>query len=327
MHSGINVPLCRFIKNKGIKHMWWLYVIIAVVALLAVLIYVVSNMMLNMLVKPKRADYSSRFEVESTNGNLPQGFFEKNPHEEFRVTSSHGYELYGEFYPNSVPTNKTFVIVHGHGANIMTSVKYAVMVLKMGYNALMYDNEHCGKSGGELEPMGYHERDDLGLMIEKAKEFTGPDAKIYLHGESMGSSSILMHLKDEKTKIEAAILDCPFSYLPDEFAFNAKTSFHIPRFPFIPLASLLCKIKYGFYLSEVNPLKGVKENGYEETPMLFIHGKMDTMTPYQMSVKLYEAKKGKKELYLCPYSEHARTILYERGEYYRRVSEFLGNAS
>lgn len=303
--------------------MWWIYLIIGIVLLVMIGLVVLANYMLGVLVKPKKVDYESRFEIESTNGNIPRGFFENNPHEEFWVKSSHGYDMYGEFYRNKTPTKNTFVIVHGHGANIMTSIKYAQMVLSMGYNALVYDNEHCGKSGGDLEPMGYHEKDDLGLMIEKARELTGEGVKIYLHGESMGASSIIMHQKSEKTKIEGAILDCPFSYLPEEFDFNAVVSFGMSIKFLIPLASLICKIKYGFTLYDVDPLKDIKENGYEDVPMLFIHGKLDTMTPYHMCVDLYNAKKGEKELYLCPFSEHARTILYDREKYYSVVSNFL----
>lgn len=303
--------------------MWWLYLVIGIVVLLLALLVFLANYMLNILIRPKKVDYESRYEIESTNGNIPRGFFETHPHEEFWVTSTHGYDLYGEFYRAKEPTNRTFVVVHGHGANIMTSIKYANMVLEMGYNALVYDNEHCGKSGGNLEPMGYHERDDLGLMIQKARELTGDDAKIYLHGESMGASSIIMHQKNEQTKIEAAILDCPFAYLPDEFDFNAKTSFGMSIKFLLPICNVVCKLRYGFTLNEVNPLQDIKENGYEDVPMLFVHGKLDTMTPYTMCVDLYNAKKGYKELYLNPFSEHARTILYDREKYYATVAAFL----
>lgn len=57
--------------------------------------------------------------------------------------------------------------------------------------------------------------------------------------------------------------------------------------------------------------------------MLFIHGDSDTFVPTEMVRRLYEAKAGKKQLWISEGAEHAQSYVKHREEYVKRVSDFL----
>ena len=57
--------------------------------------------------------------------------------------------------------------------------------------------------------------------------------------------------------------------------------------------------------------------------MLFIHGSNDKFVPTAMVRPLYEAKPGKKALWIAPGSEHAVSYKDHKVEYTRRVADFL----
>lgn len=300
--------------------MW--YIIAAVLAFF-ILVLIPPFITIYLMVKPKSEDYKRRIYMETMNGCLDEKFHDKVFKIPFTVDSTFGAKLYGEFLPNPKKTNRTIVIVHGHHSNLIVSLKYAEMFLRNGFNALVFDNEHCGKSTGKLETMGYHEREDLKIIIAKARELTGENAEISIHGESMGAAAALMYLQND-SDIKFIISDCSFANLQDELASNARNIYHMPRFPLIPLSSLYCKILFGYFLSEVSPLNSIrKNNGYQNTPIMFIHGQSDTTTPYKMCKQLYNAKKGVKKLYNPKYAQHARSFLYDKETYEKEVMDFI----
>ena len=57
--------------------------------------------------------------------------------------------------------------------------------------------------------------------------------------------------------------------------------------------------------------------------MLFIHGTADRLIPYDNTLRLYDAKRSKKALYICPGTGHVRSISTDREKYYAVVNEFL----
>ena len=296
-----------------------LYVALAFLVITAFM----STLALSVTFRKKKSDYKKRIYIETMCGNLDYGWYEKLPKEEFTLKSIHGYDIYGEMVRNKVPTDKTVVVMHGYGANLIVSMKYARIFLERGFNVLVFDNTNCGKSGGNMSFMGYREIDDLRIVVAKAREFFGENAPIGLHGESMGCATITKYLERDK-KIAFAVADCGFTNLFEEFAFTLRHSYKMTRFPFAYLSSLLCKIRFGFFLGEFSPIDAMKNNdGYSHVPMLFVHGEEDDVVPLYMVKKLYDTKKGYKKLAIYKNAHHARCILNDRERYNREIDEFL----
>ena len=57
--------------------------------------------------------------------------------------------------------------------------------------------------------------------------------------------------------------------------------------------------------------------------MFFIHGDSDDFVPTAMVHRLYDAKKGVKQLWITSDTDHAHSYKNHRAEYTRRVREFL----
>ena len=114
--------------------------------------------------------------------------------------------------------------------------------------------------------------------------------------------------------------DCGYTSVWDEFKYELAEEFDLSPFPLLYATSLLCKIKYGWSFGEASPLKQVKKCPY---PMLFIHGDNDTFVPSWMVHPLYEAKQGKKSLWITKGTEHARSYKDYPEEYVKMIKGFV----
>lgn len=301
---------------------WIWYVCVAIVIIATVLI-VPSYIATEKIFKKKNKGYSVRKYTETMNGNLSWEWYEKQPKESFWIDSIYGYKLYGEMFKNAKTTNKTVVIMHGYGGNYILSLKYAKMFLDFGFNAVVFDNTNCGRSGGKLTFMGLHEVDDLALVVQKARDLTGENAIIGLHGESMGGATTVAYLAQDD-QIAFSIDDCGFTHLTDELMFMLTRKYHLSKFPFVYFSSLITKLRFGFFFRDFSPINNMIESGgYENIPMMFVHGKIDDVVPYEMMEKFYNVKKGYKKMVSFDYAPHARSILYYRDEYIKETENFL----
>ncbi|QHQ62698.1 hypothetical protein Ana3638_19545 [Anaerocolumna sedimenticola] len=120
--------------------------------------------------------------------------------------------------------------------------------------------------------------------------------------------------------MRCTIADCSYSSLEELIRYQLKKYYHLPTFPFLPLAEVLIKIRAGFWIHDVVPMDAaVKSN----IPILFIHGLEDDFVPYYMSQAMYDAKPGKKEIYLAHYAKHAQSCQKNPTEYKMVLDKFL----
>ena len=117
--------------------------------------------------------------------------------------------------------------------------------------------------------------------------------------------------------------DCGYTSVDDEFRGELHNQFGLPPFPLLPTASLLCRLLNGWDFEEASALRQVEKS---QLPMLFIHGDSDTFVPTEMVYRLYDAKPGKKELWVTRGSGHAQSYLDHREEYVRHVADFLNRS-
>lgn len=300
----------------------WAILLIIFVSILVIVSAIIVIIASRKIYKITNEGYDRRIYQETMNGQLDWHWYENVNKNTFHIKSQSEYELYCEFFPCEIKTKKTVVCMHGYGANHITSLAYARMFLDLGYNAFVFDNTNCGKSGGKLTTMGIKELEDLMVVVDKAKELTGDNAKIGLHGVSMGSATAMRYPAKRKD-IEFVIEDCGFSDWGKEFKYEVHKMHRLP-IVFVPMIKNLSKLYYGIKYKEISPLKDIEENdGYRDLPMLFIHGKLDEMVPFYMMEELYEAKKGFKKKAVFNNAIHARCKLYDSERYQKEVKEFL----
>ena len=119
--------------------------------------------------------------------------------------------------------------------------------------------------------------------------------------------------------VRAAVADCGFTSVWDEFSAQLQAQFGLPSFPLLSIASMLCEWHYGWNFHEASPLASVRKS---QLPTLVIHGTNDDFVPTNMVHELYAAKSGEKQLWLAPDAGHAESFKLHPKEYARRVSTF-----
>ncbi len=274
-----------------------------------------SNMVRLMPVKPVEETY--QIEVEA--GVLDPEAFEQLPKEEVRIPSPFGYELYGLYIPVS-GARKTVIIAHGITYTLYGSVKYMEVFRKLGYNVLVYDHRRHGRSGGTDTSYGYYEKYDLKACVDWVIARNGPDTLIGTHGESLGAATALQHAALD-ARVHFVVADCSFASAREIFAYRLHQDFKLPAFPLIHVASLINKMRGGWFFGEANPLEDVPRI---KAALLFIHGAEDAFVPPHHSECLYaRATAPIKRLWLAPQAGHAEALFKQPEAYAEQVKRFL----
>ncbi|WP_425059526.1 hypothetical protein SCACP_01190 [Sporomusa carbonis] len=241
--------------------------------------------------------------------------------------SRFGYILKGTFLPNPVPSDKTVIFVHGIAANQLMGLPYSEMYLDKGYNILIYDSRAHGESGGSCTTWGYYEKYDLDQWVDWLEK-KYPNGVIGVHGVSMGAATALMHasLNEPSKRVKFYIADSAYSDLEDlltqQITALVKSRYPLWVLTLIKYCSVVAYIQSRFSYADVSPLRAVS---HVTTPVLYLHGESDTLVPAGMSVQLYAATKGYREIHIFPNVKHGMAILDRRYEYQETVTHFLNS--
>lgn len=261
------------------------------------------------------------YEIEVENGKLDPAVWEAWPKEEVWLDSPFGYKLFGIFIPVA-GAQKTVIIAHGITFSLYGSVKYGKIFRELGFNLLLYDHRHHGRSGGENTSFGFYEKRDLQAWVDWVEQRCG-GGSIGTHGESMGAATVLQHAARDP-RVAFVVADCPFASAADEFAYRLREENHLPRFPLVPLSSLITKLRAGWFYRDADPLRGMPQIA---APVLLIHGAADDYIPPAASRQLFAAKtQGLRKLWLAPDARHAQSLSQHPQAYAAQVAEFLREA-
>lgn len=234
-----------------------------------------------------------------------------------------GTRLHALYVRAPRPTRRTAVLVHGYTDNAVSMMALGRMYTeRLGYHILLPDLRYAGLSGGDHIQMGWLDRLDVARWVrEGVPALFGDSATVVLHGVSMGAATVMMLSGDpQPPRVRAAVEDCGYTSVAEQFAKELRERFHLPPFPLIPAASALCRLRYGWSFTEADALRQVSRS---HVPTLFIHGSADTYVPTAMGLRLHAAHPGLKALWIAPGSAHARSYRDHPEEYTRRVRAFV----
>jgi len=242
------------------------------------------------------------------------------PQNEIFIPSAHGYDISVTIF-KPYETKKFMIFSHGVTESKMSSIKYANLFLKRGYNVVLYDHRRHGKTGGKTTSYGYYEKDDLKAVVDWLFTTEGEDIQLGIHGESMGAATTLLYAGMLDNRADFYVVDCPFSNLRELLAYRMKCEVKVlPPSIFLPIGNFFLKWREGYSLDEVSPISVVDKI---DQPILFIHSeKDDYILPY-MTKDLYDKKKGDKMLFLAKNGLHAQSLNENRTEYEEAIEEFL----
>lgn len=306
--------------------------IVAVVAAVLVLLsFVAGWLMCNYALKPKYHGQDVGMTGKTIDERYPgvisqwyEPLHEAGVFKDTVITGERGYRLHAVYAPAAHPESAagTAVIIHGYTNNHLSFANLSRMYRdSLNYNILVPDLHYHGMSEGRAIQMAWLDRLDVLKWIDVAHNIWHDDFML-VTGVSMGGATTMMVSGEPlPSYVGAFIEDCGYSSVWEQFAHNLKQQFHLPPFPVLHCADIICKLRYGWSFKEASSLGQLASC---DRPMLFIHGDADDYVPTSMVYENYDAKtSGYKELWIARGSAHADAWKDHPEEYQRVVSSFL----
>ena len=265
--------------------------------------------------KKNREDFANNPEVIL--GHL---FYATAPQLNISIPNSEGRHINALLYKQENENSKYAIVVHGYRASVKSVSYIAKRYYEAGYNVVLpYLRAHLG-SDYDYCTMGWHERFDIVDWINYIDR-TADNAKIVLHGVSMGAATVMMTTGESLPScVLCAIEDCGYTSVYDAYTYKIPKMMKIPSFPAIDIFKRAIKKRVGFDIKEASALEQIKKSC---TPTLFIHGTDDTVVPVSMAHELYLAASCKKELAIFKNANHEMSALLYPDKYWGKVWEFI----
>ena len=257
---------------------------------------------------------------ESDEAKLGIEFYRSKPCKEIFTFNKFSRTLFADYYEAESKSNIYVISCHGFTGLPSQNSIFTRKFLEMGYNVLLPYLRAHGKSEHNYCTMGYLERLDIidwvNYIIDK-----NPDAKIILHGASMGAATVMMATGERlPSNVICCIEDCGFTSLCELYNGQIKAKTKIPPFIILNVVNAVSKFKLGCYLYDVSPIDAVRQS---QTPTLFIHGDKDNVVPFSMLHPLFKNASCEKEMLVVEGATHAASAYVYPEIYWDAVSKFI----
>lgn len=206
----------------------------------------------------------------------------------FKIKCSH-WEI------KEIKSEYCVVYLHGNSSSRFEALQLIPLLIPSFITVFAFDFSGCGLSEGEYISLGWHEKDDVELIINHLKKEKKIE-KIVLWGRSMGSSAAILYSSlNNKNDIMGMVLDSPFCSLREVAEDIAKKNSKIPRCIMkIVWFFLKRKIqkKAHFNINDIVPVNHVKK--VNQPPAFFICSKNDKMVNPSQMEHIFQEYKGVK---------------------------------
>ncbi|MGB3512985.1 MAG: alpha/beta fold hydrolase [Microcoleaceae cyanobacterium] len=225
------------------------------------------------------------------------------------VPNSNNQKICGWWIPQTQPTAKVVLYLHGNSGNMAAQDKSCNLdrvakLYQLGFSVFTIDYRGYGNSQGPFptEARVYEDALTAWNYLTQDKNFSPED--IFIYGHSLGGA-IAVNLCLQQPKAAGLIAEGCFTSIKD----MAKYKRRIQIFPL----NLVITQKFDF----INKVKSL------EMPVFFIHGMDDKIVPATMSQKLFEAAPDPKKLLLIPNVGHDDLTEVESDRYIKALQEFF----
>lgn len=234
--------------------------------------------------------------------------------------SEDGYALVAEeFFPKE-ESNKWVLLLHGYTGWKEEMYPFAYWYYERGFHVVVPDLRCQGESEGDFIGMGWTDHFDGKLWLDYILS-QDDNAKIVIHGQSMGAAAALIMAGDNSTEqVKMVVSDCAYTDAYTMFGEKIREWFHLPAFPIVDTACLLLKLRGGYNLKDASAIDAVKKSS---VPILLIHGDQDAMISVQMVRELYDAANCEKELLIVEGAGHAQSQDKDPEAYYGAIDTYI----
>jgi len=223
------------------------------------------------------------------------------------------------FYHANKNSKGVVLLCHGYGSEKSAFLEHAKIFESLGYTTFLIDFMGAGKTTGFNTTIGYKE----GKQVEEAVDFLrkNGESNIILYGNSMGAVAILKAISDQKMKVNALILECPFGKMLKTTQ-NRFSMYGIPSFPFAHLLVFWGAVLNGFNAFKHNPIDYAK---FVDCPTLLFHGEADPKVNIETIKTLFNNIPTEKKLCTFPRTGHENYLLSNKEKWTTEVDQFLNS--
>ena len=272
-----------------------------------------NNLIQKMASKSDGEDSSAKYSGLTGTPEIREWYDE---HGEDVFIMSDSLRLHGRKFEN--PGSDYVLVCHGYTSKARHMAGFVHKFHSLGFNVLAVDARAHGESEGTKIGMGWPERMDVIEWIKLILSWD-PDARIILHGVSMGAATVLMAAGlDLPENVKGIIADCPYSS-PKDIIRKVAKDMHMPdrlSWPFVKIGG---RVYGGFDVDETDAARAVKQ---ATVPILIIHGESDSFVPCEMSDIVSE---NPTLITRCtfPGADHGFSYLVDTPRYRKIVTEFM----
>ena len=255
------------------------------------------------IIRPPRDEYE-----EELLGNFVFTYRDKQyQRKDYDLISSEGYIMKCSFIEPTDKYRPTFempvvLYLHGNSSSRLEGLNNLEVLLKNNINLFVIDFPGCGLSEGEYISLGYHEKNDVKIIVDFIENLPGV-SKIGIWGRSMGAATTLLYTYKDP-RISAICIDSPFENfkrLAEELVIK---QIKLPKFIIdgaLKIVQGTVKKKNGLDIYKLKPLENVS-NTFQ--PALFIHAINDELINVEHSINLFNNYGGPKSLKCCDKGGH-----------------------
>lgn len=191
-------------------------------------------------------------------------------HEEVSLRTEDGVTIHAWWLPVAAAP-MTLLFLHGNAGNISYWVEAATVFRDLGWNTLLVDYRGYGRSEGVPSEQGtYH--DAHAAWNHLVGERGIDPARIVVVGRSLGGG--VATWLAERHRMAGLVLEATFTSIAD---IVAET---------LPLPGIRGFVRLGY--PSLSRMAGL------DVPLLVVHGRQDTLVPFDHGRALYEAARGPK---------------------------------
>lgn len=229
--------------------------------------------------------------------------------------------LHGWFIP--AQSDKAVIIGHGLGANKSNFLIVADFWHSLGFNVLIFDFRGHGQSQGHTISLGYKERLDIQAGLDYLSRRQDVNlGRIIGYGVSFGGAAMIQAAAED-LRLQAIIIDSAYASVDSMALQTVERIGFVPPFLVKIIANIglsMASLECGFDLQAFSPERAMAKI---KQPVLFLHGKKDTLISWKESEKLFASAHEPKFLHYFETEGHYTTM--NDPNYKMIVSNFLEN--
>lgn len=291
-------------------------VLLMLAGLAAIFFFIVVPWFFTSVITHRRFHYP-----DPNDGKTPKSYNMDFQWVEFK--SRDGITLRGWYVPAEGVAHGTIVYCHGLNRTRIEMLPDAAFGHSLGYNGLLFDLRHQGRSDGTITTLGYQERLDVEGAVRFALQQEKAARPVVAWGVSMGAAAALMAAADSPD-IGAVISDSSFDSFMGTLRHHLRLFLHLPGFPIADEVGYWTAWRGHFRPSDFNVVKAVERIG--DRPILFIAVEGDRRMPPRIAQTLYDhARSPLKKLVILPGHRHGEGFNQATVPYEKAVTNFLAS--